>query len=85
MGSLQGSQGTSQSSVSNTPYSADAGISNKPSTKGIDSAAGTRKNYPKNLYYPIALRNNRGQDRLKIDGYDTIQTKRLQTHPFLLQ
>mgnify|MGYP003131982438 FL=1 len=85
MGSLQGSQGTSQSSISNAPYSADAGVSNKPSTQGIDSAAGTRKNYPKNLYYPIALRNNRGQDRLKIDVYDTIQGTRQMKNSFQME
>ena len=66
---IQESNGSNKCAIAGNPYFAEAGLKTRPSDGGdgdIGSAKGTRKNYPMNLYYPTALRNNRGQDRLQI-------------------
>ncbi len=66
---LQNALGTNQAGTGSA-LSGDGGARMTPRLEGADSIPGnvnTRPSYSKEmLYYPAALRNNKGQDRLKI-------------------
>ena len=66
---LQNALSTNQAGTGSA-LSGDGGSRMTPRLEGADSIAGdknTRPSYSREmLYYPAALRNNKGQDRLKI-------------------
>ena len=46
--------------------SGSGGMRQTSMEEALEGKKGTRNSYSKHLYYPVALRNHRGQDRLKI-------------------